>query len=112
MYCPKCATENGDTVKYCSAFGTNLRPVRQAITGRLPEQGRRGRRRRDYEWGGEADLGRGLIKLFSGLGFLVVSLILAFSPAGRWWWYWLLIPAFGSLGKGIAEILKARSDQR
>jgi len=44
-----------------------------------------------------------------GVGFILVSFgAFFFGPAGRIWWFWLLIPAFAMLGKGIAEIVSAR----
>jgi hypothetical protein len=44
-----------------------------------------------------------------GVGFIIVSCaVFFFAPAGRIWWFWLLIPAFTMLGKGIAEICSAK----
>jgi hypothetical protein len=44
-----------------------------------------------------------------GVGFMLVSFAcFFFAPAGRIWWFWMLIPAFAMLGKGIAEIVTAR----
>ena len=37
---------------------------------------------------------------------------LFFAPAGRIWWYWLLIPAFPLFGKGIAMIVELKLGQR
>ncbi|HVS21737.1 MAG TPA: hypothetical protein VHD88_07800, partial [Pyrinomonadaceae bacterium] len=31
-----------------------------------------------------------------------------YSPVGHLWWYWLLIPAFTFLGRGISDIIRAR----
>lgn len=110
MYCPKCATENSDETKFCRSCGSNLSLVPQALTGRLPEapSGRRRHRGRDRspEHVRESALANGITKAFMGLGFLFVSLaVFAFAPAGRIWWFWLLIPAFTMLGKGISEIV-------
>jgi hypothetical protein len=109
MYCPKCATDNIDGTKFCRGCGSNLSLVPQALTGRLPEarSGRRRHRDRDeIERGGPAVLANGITKAFMGLGFMCVSLgVFAFAPAGRLWWFWMLIPAFAMLGKGVAEIL-------
>src|SRR6266571_2990801 len=113
MYCPKCATENNEGVSFCRACGTNLSLVPQAITGKLPTHRHMSRReRRDFERGGSPDFSRGVVKLFTGLGFLAVTIALSISHTARGWWFWLLIPAFASLGKGIAEILSARSAQQ
>lgn len=106
MYCPKCATENSDETKFCRSCGSNLSLVPQALTGRLPEAPSGRRRRRDLEHGGPATLANGITKIFMGLGFLLVSAAaLGFAPAGRIWWFWMLIPAFIFLGKGVAEIV-------
>lgn len=47
-------------------------------------------------------------KLFMGIAFLVVSVVLAFSATGTGWWFWMLIPAFSMLGAGIAQIVQIR----
>jgi len=84
--------------------------VPQALTGRLPEapSGRRRHRGRNFEHGGPASLANGITKFFVGLGFLLVSFALALSSVGRGWWFWMLIPAFASLGKGVAQIVSAK----
>jgi hypothetical protein len=44
-----------------------------------------------------------------GFGLMMVSLgVFFFAPAGRIWWFWMLIPAFAMLGKGVAEIVSAK----
>ena len=108
MYCPKCATQNGDDTKFCRSCGSNLSLVPQALTGRLPEVRSRNRGRHDFERGGPPSLANGITKLFVGLGFLLVSLALGLSDVGKSWWFWMLIPAFASLGKGVAEIVSAK----
>jgi hypothetical protein len=47
-----------------------------------------------------------------GLAFMAVAIILAYSPMGRMWWFWMLIPAFSMLGGGVAEIVRARNAQK
>jgi zinc-ribbon domain len=112
MYCPKCATQNADSTKFCRSCGSNLSLVPQALTGRLPEAhlSRRGRRRhRDREDDGPATLANGITKSFMGIGFLLVACAaFFFAPAGHIWWFWMLIPAFAMLGKGIAEIVTVK----
>ena len=108
MFCPKCATQNAEDTKYCRSCGTNLSLVPQALTGRLPEAPSGRRRRRDRERAGPPSLANGITKLFVGLGFLLVSLALGLSQVGRGWWFWMLIPAFASLGKGVAEIVSVK----
>jgi zinc-ribbon domain len=113
MYCPKCATQNAEDTKFCRACGTNLSLVPQALTGRLPaapSDRRRGRHRnREREREEAPSVANGITKAFTGVGFLIVSFaVFFFAPAGRIWWFWMLIPAFATLGKGIAEIVSAR----
>lgn len=114
MYCPICATQNAEDTKFCRSCGSNLSLVPQALTGRLPEaptrsRGRHRNRHRDDE--GPPSLANGITKAFMGVGFILVSFgAFFFAPAGRLWWFWLLIPAFAMLGKGIAEIVSARYD--
>jgi hypothetical protein len=110
MYCPRCATQNSDETKFCRACGANLSLVPQAMTGRLPDT--RQTRRRNRHGKGEdstASLANGIQKVTMGIGFIFVSIAIRFfAPAGHIWWFWLLIPAFGMLGSGIAEIVMAR----
>jgi len=50
--------------------------------------------------------------MFSGLAFIAVAAALAVTGAGRGWWFWLLIPAFMSIGTGVAQYLRIRSADR
>jgi len=112
MFCPNCATQNADNTKYCRSCGANLSLVPQALTGQLPlaSPGRRdGRHRRHREPDGPPNLGNGISTAFMGIGFVVVSLACrSYAPAGHFFWFWMLIPAFIFLGKGVAEIVSAR----
>ena len=45
---------------------------------------------------------------FMGLAFLLVSIALSFSPMGRGWWFWMMIPAFSMMGSGIAQYIRMR----
>jgi len=105
MYCPKCATHNTDDTKYCRSCGANLSLVPQALTGRLQERSSR-RRHRHRDDDGPPSLENGITKAFMGVAFLLVAAgVFFFAPAGRMWWFWMLIPAFALLGKGVAEII-------
>ncbi|HEY3136489.1 MAG TPA: zinc ribbon domain-containing protein [Blastocatellia bacterium] len=109
MFCPSCATQNSDNTRYCRSCGANLSFIPQALTGQLPEapDRRHGRHsRRDFEHGGPASLANAITKIFMGFGFvLVAGGAFFFAPAGRLWWFWMLIPAFALLGKGVAELV-------
>ena len=115
MYCPRCATQNMDSARFCRSCGANLSLVPQALSGRLPEDRpdqveraikRAIKRRR------EPDLGRGIRKIAIGFAFLVivVALFLTRGSPGLGV-IWLLIPAFLLLGKGIGEIINAHGAQ-
>lgn len=113
MYCPKCAAMNAEDSKFCRLCGTDLGLVSQAMTGRIqvqptePEWGRRGRRhgRKDNP----PTLYGGLVQLFMGFGFLIVTLALLLSH--QTWGIFLLFAAFPNLARGVASIISVRQAQ-
>jgi hypothetical protein len=118
MYCPKCATENLDTARYCRACGLDISLVPQAMTGRLPVQAessddasRDRSRKRGRKDKGPMSMEKSVTNIFMGLGLLFVALALSRSPAGMFWWYWMLIPAFSMLGGGVAGLLRVRREE-
>jgi hypothetical protein len=115
MYCPKCATANADEVKFCRSCGTNLSLVPQALTGQLPES-RDTRRRGRHKNRGLCDedkppnLAKGITQLITGIGFLMIALAIFFSfPGGKTWWWTMLFPGFSIIGKGVADIVIAKT---
>jgi hypothetical protein len=112
MYCPNCAAANNDDTKFCRVCGANLSLVPQALTGKLPKERSKGRLKCDDPSQAKhhrtPNIGRGIQHAFMGIGFLTVAIALSFFGGGRGWWFWLLIPAFGLLGTGIAEIVTAK----
>lgn len=114
MFCPKCATQNIDGASFCRSCGANISLVPQALSGQpVASVGdSRGARRSRRRYGREATIERALKNVFVGIAFLFVALALGWSGEGRFWWYWLLIPAFSSLGKGIAEYVRLREAQK
>jgi len=113
MFCPKCAAQNVDQASFCRVCGANISLVPQALNGQLTTAAdnagevRRGGKRRDREPGLEA----AIPTFFTGIAFLVVSLVLAFSQMGYGWWFWMLIPAFSCLGSSIAQYCKYRESR-
>ena len=118
MFCPKCAAQNIDGASFCRVCGANISLVPQALTGRLPQPAptsgldSRGRRRRQRDEDRPATLERGIVKLFVGLGFIAAALAVMFRfPGGLMWGWALFIPAFSSIGKGIAQIVAVHQAQ-
>lgn len=112
MYCPSCGERNLDDVKFCRVCGVNLSLVPQALTGQLPQEpiGKHGRRRDRTK---PSSMESAIQKGFGGLGFIFVAFAaLFFGPAGRIWWFWMLIPAFGMLGKAFSEYYSVKNSQQ
>jgi hypothetical protein len=108
MFCPKCGTQNPETGKFCRSCGTDLGNVSQALSGRPIDQtahlvDRKGKPI-SYE--------RAIVKLFTGVAFIAVTIALALTGAGRGWWFWMLIPAFTSLGAGVAQYIQLRKAEK
>ena len=114
MYCPKCATQNMDNARYCRSCGTDLDLVSKALTGQLQVQPpvedrfpRRTRRGKIRDEDRPPSVEGAIQGLATGFAFILVSFaVLFYAPAGRIWWFWMLIPAFTMLGKGVAEYIK------
>lgn len=107
MFCPKCGTQNPETGKFCRSCGTDLGNVEQALSGKLttaaPLVDHKGKPV-SYE--------RAIVKIFTGLAFVAVAIALAVTGNGRGWWFWFLIPAFTSLGAGIAQYFQLRRAEK
>lgn len=115
MFCPKCGTQNPENGKFCRSCGTNLSPVSDALAGKSNFQTSNpwmikpiqpmqlcGKKGKPVSWE------TAMVKLFTGLAFLTVSIILGFSQMGRGWWFWMLIPAFSVIGGAIAQLIQLK----
>ncbi|MGE3465511.1 MAG: zinc-ribbon domain-containing protein [Pyrinomonadaceae bacterium] len=112
MFCPKCGQQNPETGKFCRSCGTDLGNVSSALSG----QPSRPAQVLNHK-GKPISYESSITKMFTGLAFLIVAGVLGYTgiAGGKFWWFWMLIPAFGSLGAGIAQhiqIKKAEKDQR
>ena len=52
----------------------------------------------------------GMAGVSMGVGFMLVAMAIGLFGRGRGWWFWLLIPAFIFLGKGVADIVTAKME--
>jgi hypothetical protein len=113
MFCPKCAAQNIEDASYCRVCGANISLVPQALNGKLPSKA-------DPSHVGGVNAGKPAAKeaepniesavttIGTGVAFVVIAIVLAFSAVGYGWWFWLLIPGFSLLGSGIAKSIKYR----
>ena len=113
MFCPKCATQNLDGASFCRTCGANISLVPQALTGKLtkPEEGGEGApigRKRNKE----VTLEHAFKNIFSGLAFLIISIVLSRTGIGHTWWFWMLIPAFVMAGTGLAQFIRIQERQK
>jgi hypothetical protein len=106
MFCPKCGIQNPDTGKFCRSCGTDLANVSDALSGKLAYA-----KGCTNSKGKPISLESSLTKLFMGIAFIVISLILGATGAGRNWWFWMLIPGLMFVGGGVAQYLQLRSAQ-
>lgn len=105
MFCPKCGTQNPDDGRFCRACGADLGNVSAALTGKSPQAPYVvDPRKRGVSWE------HAITKMFTGLAFLIVAIVLGVTgiAGGKFWWFWMLIPAFASLGSGVAQYVQLK----
>ena len=109
MFCPKCGTQNSETGRFCRSCGANLGNVSEALSGNLQKNlnlvDKKGKPI-SYE--------QAVNKIFTGLAFLIVAAVLGITgvAGGQSWWFWMLIPAFGSLGGGVAQYVQLKKTEK
>lgn len=108
MFCPKCGGPNPEEGKFCRSCGTDLGNVSNALSGNLAPQSQPLLNHK----GKPIHLEGAITKFFTGLAFLVIAISLAFTRMGQGWWFWMLIPAFGSIGSGIAQYIQLRHAEK
>jgi hypothetical protein len=108
MFCPKCATQNLEGVSFCRVCGANISLIPQALTGQLvkpqPEIDEESGARKK---GRPVTLELAFKNMFMGVAFLIISIALS-RTIGAVWWFWMLIPAFSLMGKGVAQYLRVK----
>ena len=113
MFCPKCAAQNIEDASYCRVCGANISLVPQALDGKLPAKADQSHvvavnAGKPAEKEAEPNIESAITTIGTGVAFVVIAIVLAFSAVGYGWWYWLLIPAFTLLASGIAKTIKYR----
>lgn len=119
MYCPRCAAQNLEGVKFCRACGTNIETVALALAGRLDPA-----RTSKAQNSGAAKTGlekrsEGLMKIARAAGLLGSSALVGaalalFSHEPDWIVLWVVfagwMACFGmiSLASGVAAIIESR----
>lgn len=99
--------QNSETGKFCRSCGTDLGNVSVALTGNLrPNAALLDKKGRPVSWE------KAVTKIFTGLAFIAVAIALGFSQMGRGWWFWMLIPAFTSLGAGVAQYIQLQKAEK
>lgn len=120
MYCPKCGVQNFEDAKFCRACGADISLVPQAIQKHLPEgaygvleveeKEEKGRKDRKYKFKEPPTIEKGLESIFEGVAFFVIFMLgFHYFWQGALIWIWAIIPALGCVGKGIGQIVHARS---
>ena len=104
MFCPKCGIQNPETGKFCRSCGTDLGNVSDVLSGKLQRSTTCLNSK-----GKPITLESAITKFFMGVAFVVVSIALVATGAGRGWWFWMLIPALMFIGGGIAQYIQIKS---
>jgi hypothetical protein len=112
MFCPKCATQNLEGASFCRVCGANISLVPQALTGQMVQpQPETGEENCTGRKGKPVTLETSFKHMFMGVAFLIISIALSRS-IGAVWWFWMLIPAFSLMGKGVAEYIRVREQEK
>lgn len=122
MFCPKCGAQGADNQKFCRNCGADLEAVSAALTGTLSLNKSPLDPKVDY-WVKRKDRERNdpdhlweeaIRNFFIGLAFLVAAIALGITgvAGGRFWWFWMLIPAGGLIGTSIANYFRYQRIER
>lgn len=112
MFCPKCATQNLEGASFCRSCGANIKLISNALDRQLPQAELMDEERKDRKHRKVPRLEHAFKNVFMGIAFLFVSMALSFSPMGRGWWFWMLIPAFSMMGTGIAQYIRLKEYEK
>lgn len=114
MYCPKCAAQNLDDAKYCRACGADISLVPQAVAGELAKRLDAAASQPARGGGKEPpSMEGGVVSLFMGIAFGIIAFVLSRQGgSGDNWWFYMLIPAFIFLGKGIGTLARLSEEKK
>ena len=109
MFCPRCAAQNLDDVKFCRACGTNLETIALALSGKhkLSRRGKDKALKTEKSW---VDRRReGMNRIVQGSGLLGASLLIGvalglFSNAPDWIIIWAALVGWMACW-GVIEIV-------
>lgn len=115
MYCPKCASENSDEVKFCRVCGTNLEIVSLVLAGKpLPDTTSESDPNELATWltaqrAGVRQLVQGLILLAVSAKIGLISYLAVSGSGPKWFFLWLVF--FGWLAGWGAVCLASGASQ-
>ena len=116
MFCPKCGTQNPEAGKFCRGCGTDLGTVSDALAGKTSNKMQGFGATMQVQpmnlmnhKGKPISLESALGKLFMGIAFLIVTIVLAFTGRASQWWFWMLIPSFAMIGSGVAQYIQLKN---
>lgn len=123
MFCPRCAAHNIDDAKYCRVCGADISLLPQMLSGQINadlmgtdetviEEKVKRRRRKDRDKDKPPTLEKAYENIGVGIAFLIICVMVArFMPGGRFWWFWMLIPALACAGEGIGQLARLRREK-
>lgn len=117
MFCQKCGTKNPDNGKFCRNCGTDLGNGPNAFPEKWVKMDGFEQLKEIKAWNKKQkpiSYESAITKIFTGLAFLMVAIVLGFTgiAGGQFYWFWMLIPAFGSLGSGVAQYVQLRKTEQ
>jgi hypothetical protein len=119
MYCPKCASENGDEVKFCRVCGTNLERVSLVLAGKpLPDTALESDPNALATWltaqrAGVRQLVQGIILLAVSATIGLISYLALSGSGPKWFFLWMVffgwLAGWGavSLASGASQAIEA-----
>lgn len=123
MYCPQCATQNPDGVRFCRSCGMELEAVALALRDQPTQSSGVTRKKSEVEeWLEKRS--KGIKKISTGISLLIVSVLIGvamafFVPSHIPWivvWAifvgWMAMMGAVELGNGIAGMLEAKNRLR